>query len=89
MPLYSFVGPVPDLVAPVVIAAFDGWVDAGSAATTVLDVLGDGAPVVARFDADQLYDYRSRRPTLTIRNGRLDLPRLAGAHPASGTVRRP
>ena len=72
MPLYSLEGPLPDLVAPVVIAAFDGWVDAGSAATTVLDVLGDGAPVIARFDADQLYDYRSRRPTLTIRNGRLD-----------------
>ena len=72
MPLYSLEGPLPDLVAPVVIAAFDGWVDAGSAATTVLDVVGDGAPVVARFDADQLYDYRSRRPTLTIRNGRLD-----------------
>ena len=72
MPLYSLEGPLPDLVAPVVIAAFDGWVDAGSAATAVLDVLGDGAPVIARFDADQLYDYRSRRPTLTIRNGRLD-----------------
>jgi hypothetical protein len=72
MPLYTLEGPLPDLDAPVVVAAFDGWVDAGSAATSVLELLGDGAPVVARFDPDQLFDYRSRRPTLTIRNGRLD-----------------
>ena len=72
MPLYTLEGPPPDLDAPVVVAAFDGWVDAGSAATTVLELLGEGARVVARFDPDQLFDYRSRRPTLTIRNGRLD-----------------
>jgi hypothetical protein len=72
MPLYTLEGPLPDLDAPVVVAAFDGWVDAGSAATSVLELLGDGAPIVARFDPDQLFDYRSRRPTLTIRNGRLD-----------------
>src|SRR5690349_12307092 len=72
MPLYTLEEPLPDLDAPVVIAAFDGWVDAGSAATTVLELLGDGAQVVARFDPDQLFDYRSRRPTLTIRNGRLE-----------------
>lgn len=52
-------------------AAFDGWVDAGSAATSVLDLLSEGAPVVARFDSDELFDYRSRRPTLLIRDGRL------------------
>jgi hypothetical protein len=72
MPLYTLEGTLPDLEAPTVLAAFDGWVDAGSAATSVLEVLGDGAPVVARFDPDQLFDYRSRRPTLTIRNGKLD-----------------
>ena len=72
MPIYSLEGQLPELVEPVVVAAFDGWVDAGSAATTVLELLVGGAPVVATFDADQLFDYRSRRPTLTIRNGRLD-----------------
>jgi hypothetical protein len=72
MPLYSLEGSLPDLDAPIVVAAFDGWVDAGSAATSVLELLGDGAQLVARFDPDQLFDYRSRRPTLTIRNGRLD-----------------
>jgi hypothetical protein len=72
MPLYVLDGPLPDLEAPLVVAAFDGWVDAGSAATAVLELLAQGATLVARFDADQLFDYRSRRPTLTIRNGRLD-----------------
>jgi hypothetical protein len=72
MPLYSLDGPLPELQAPVVLAAFDGWVDAGSAATSVLELLGEGGTLVARFDPDQLFDYRSRRPTLTIRNGRLD-----------------
>jgi hypothetical protein len=71
MSLYSLEGPLPALDSPVVVAAFDGWVDAGSAATTVLDLVGDGAPVVARFDPDELFDYRSRRPTLEIRDGSL------------------
>ena len=60
-----------DLVAPTVIVAFDAWVDAGSAATSALEaVLDDEAPIVATFDADVLYDYRARRPTLDIRDGR-------------------
>ena len=42
-------GPLPELDEPVVIAAFDGWVDAGSAATTVLDVLADDAPAGRRL----------------------------------------
>jgi hypothetical protein len=71
MPLYRLDGPPPDLHEPVVLAAFDGWVDAGSAATSVLDILAQGAPVIARFDSDELFDYRSRRPTLVIRDGKL------------------
>ena len=31
----------------------------------------DGAPAVATFDGDALYDYRARRPTLEILDGRL------------------
>jgi PAC2 family len=61
-----------DLVAPTFIAAFDGWVDAGSAATSALAQLGEGAPIVATFDADRIYDYRARRPPLEIVDGRLD-----------------
>ncbi len=60
-----------DLIAPTMIGAFDGWVDAGSAATTALEELLDDASVVATFDPDALFDYRARRPTLQIVDGRL------------------
>jgi hypothetical protein len=71
MALYTLVEPRPAIETPTVLAAFDGWVDAGAAATSVLAILADGAPIVATFEADQLFDYRSRRPTLEIRDGRL------------------
>ena len=60
-----------DLIAPTMIGAFDGWVDAGSAATAALEQLLDDAAVVATFDPDALFDYRARRPTLQIVDGRL------------------
>jgi PAC2 family len=70
-----------DLVAPTVVVAFDAWVDAGSAATNAIDALLDtDARPVATFEADVLFDYRARRPTLEIADGRpasLDWPELA------------
>ena len=69
-----------DLISPTVIVALDAWVDAGAASSTAVELLAIGAPVVARFSADLLYDYRSRRPTLDIVDGRpttLDWPELA------------
>ncbi len=71
MSLYQLHEPLPDLVAPIVVAAFDGWVDGGSAATNALAVLADGALPVATFEPDDLFDYRSRRPTLEIQDGQL------------------
>jgi len=71
MSLYRIEDALPSLDRPIVIAAMDGWVDAGSAATSALAVLADGATPIATFDADALFDYRSRRPTLEIRDGRL------------------
>ncbi len=68
--LYTL-GDARDLIAPVMLAAFDGWVDAGSAATTALGILAEDGTVVATFDADRLYDYRARRPPLEIVDGRL------------------
>jgi hypothetical protein len=59
-----------DLVAPVVVASFDGWVDAGAAATSAAARLAEGAETIATFDADRLFDYRARRPTLEIDDGR-------------------
>jgi hypothetical protein len=68
--LYSVDDPG-NLIAPTVVAAFDGWVDAGTAATTALGHLADESAVVATFDADRLFDYRARRPPLEIVDGRL------------------
>ncbi len=59
-----------DLVSPVLIAALDGWVDAGSAATRAAALVAANGTRVATFDDDRLYDYRARRPTLEIVDGR-------------------
>jgi hypothetical protein len=53
----------PDLSGVVLLHALDGFVDAGAAVRLARStLLADEAPVVARFDVDQLYDYRARRP---------------------------
>ncbi|HZL32360.1 MAG TPA: PAC2 family protein [Verrucomicrobiae bacterium] len=70
MALYRLTEPK-DLVAPTMIAAFDGWVDAGAAATTAAAQLAEGGDLVATFEGDLLFDYRARRPTLEIRDGRM------------------
>ncbi len=61
-----------DLVSPTLLAAFDGWVDAGASATSALALLAEDAPAVATFDADRIFDYRARRPPLEIVDGKLD-----------------
>jgi len=61
----------PDLRAPVLVAAFDSWIDAGDASSAAADTLAGDGPIVVDFDADSLFDYRSRRPTLEIHDGRL------------------
>ena len=71
MTLYRTTGLPEDLVAPVMIAAFDGWVDAASAASATAEHLSRGGELLATFDADVLYDYRSRRPVLDIIDGTL------------------
>jgi proteasome assembly chaperone (PAC2) family protein len=70
MALYRLTEPT-DLIAPTMIAAFDGWVDAGSAATTAAAQMAEGGDLVASFEGDLLFDYRARRPTLDIRDGRM------------------
>jgi hypothetical protein len=62
--------PHDDLIAPVVVVALDGWVDAGSAATAAAERLIDGALVAATFENDLIFDYRARRPILEITDGR-------------------
>jgi hypothetical protein len=53
-----------------VVVAFDGWVDAGSAATTAVEQLIDRAGIAATFENDLIFDYRARRPVLEIEDGR-------------------
>jgi hypothetical protein len=68
--LYKLRRQLPELDAPAVVIALDGWVDAGSAATAAAGALAEGGRVIATFDADSIFDYRARRPTLEIVHGR-------------------
>lgn len=64
--LYDLEPNRPDLTGTVLLHALDGFVDAGSAtrlaSAHLLEVLE--STVVARFDVDQLHDYRARRPPM-------------------------
>jgi proteasome assembly chaperone (PAC2) family protein len=61
----------PDTEDPVLVLGLDGWIDAGLAAANALGtVLEDlDTETVAVFDADQLLDHRSRRPTMHLVDG--------------------
>ncbi|MPZ26290.1 MAG: PAC2 family protein [Micromonosporaceae bacterium] len=66
--LYELNGDLPDLGQPALIQAMSGFVDAGRAARLAREhLLAAAEPqVLARFDLDQLLDYRSRRPTMVF-----------------------
>jgi proteasome assembly chaperone (PAC2) family protein len=68
VPIYDLLTP-PALTAPVLIASLTGWVDAGAAGTSAAEHIAAGGRVIARFDSDALYDFRSQRPTLDIVDG--------------------
>jgi proteasome assembly chaperone (PAC2) family protein len=77
--LYRLRRGLPELTEPTVIVALDGWVDAGSAATNAAAAIAAGGRIIASFDADEIFDYRARRPTLQIVHGRprsLEWPEL-------------
>jgi hypothetical protein len=54
---------VPDLQNPVMIAAFEGWNDAGEAATSLLEhlTLVWGAEPFAALDPEDYYDFQVNR----------------------------
>jgi hypothetical protein len=70
--LYQVEPDAPALREPVLVIVLDGFVDAGSAARLAVDSLLATGPgrLVARFDVDQLVDYRSRRPPLRFETDR-------------------
>jgi proteasome assembly chaperone (PAC2) family protein len=61
----------PRLRRPVLLAAFDGWNDAGEAATTALDAIGTGlaADLFATIDPEEFYDFQATRPTVRLVEG--------------------
>jgi proteasome assembly chaperone (PAC2) family protein len=58
----------PTLREPVVIAAFEGWNDAGDAATTAARYLVDrwDVDLVAEVDPEEFYDFTSTRPEVRL-----------------------
>lgn len=70
MALYRLSGPT-EFTAPVLIAAFDGWIDASGAATGATAQIGGEGDLVASFVGDLLFDYRARRPVLDVVDGTL------------------
>lgn len=56
----------PELGSPVLVQALDGFIDAGGAKRIAREHLlaSYESQVVARFDVDQLLDYRARRPSM-------------------------
>lgn len=59
----------------ILLAAFEGWNDAGEAATTALQLIGADldARVVARIDPEEFYDFQQTRPTVRAATGRVAL----------------
>jgi len=83
---------VPDLSGAVLLHHFDGFMDAGAAGGTLVEHLLETYEhrVVARFDVDDLLDYRARRPAMTYVTDRwtdFDAPELVVRllHDAIGT----
>jgi hypothetical protein len=66
--MYRLEDPGP-LLAPALVVALDGWVNAGQAGTETAEVVAAGGQVVAEFDSDLLYDYRVNRPTIDFVEG--------------------
>lgn len=68
---------------PVMVLAMSGWVDAASVGTDAAGRLAEDGDVIATFDRDALFDYRSSRPVLHFEAGELSQivwPRLEVVH---------
>jgi PAC2 family len=90
--LFEIAEPMPDLGRPVLVQALDGFVDAGGATRLACEhMLAIGkSQVVVTFDADQLFDYRARRPEMLFASDHWEsfaAPQLAihSLHDAAGT----
>ncbi len=84
-----------ELTSPVAIAGFEGWNDAGEAASGVVNHLGIAwqATPIGAIDPEEFYDFQVNRPVIEIEDGhtkRLIWPTtrlsLARAHAADGML---
>lgn len=77
MEILRLEGPLDEVLHdPVIVVCLDGWTDAGRAGSIAGDTIREqwnGRPI-AEFDPDFLFDYRDRRPLLTIDRGLLGDP---------------
>lgn len=73
MQLLDWHTPIPKLNSPVLIISLEGFIDAGSVASTASTFLRHRwvAEPLATFDGDEFIDYRARRPMVVIDSGRL------------------
>ena len=72
--------PIEELVTPALIVALQGWVNAGNVGTEASDHIVADGDIIATFDPDALFDYRSNRPVIDFIDGRLqkvDWPKLS------------
>lgn len=83
---------VPELIDPVMVAAFEGWNDAGDAASSAVAHLEKEwkGEVFAALDAEDYYDFQVNRPTVFVEGGtrkvtwpttRLSVVRVGGERP--------
>jgi predicted ATP-grasp superfamily ATP-dependent carboligase len=63
---------VRELRDPIMIAAFEGWNDAGESATSAIEHLSDvwGAEPIAALDPEDYYDFQVNRPRVVSDDGR-------------------
>ncbi len=61
------------LRAPALVCAFDGWNDAGDAATAALQFVGSslGAARFATIDPEEFFDFQATRPKIRLVEGRV------------------
>jgi len=70
MSLLSFANDL-NLDRPIMLLAMSGWVDAASVGTDAIGLIADGGEVIAAFEPDALFDYRSSRPVLSFSSGEM------------------
>lgn len=93
MDVLSWVGEPPVLRSPVLVAAFAGWNDAASAATTALETVSaslDARPI-AEIDSEEFYDFQVTRPTIRMTEGQtrqVDWPANTISAAVAGTAER-